>query len=225
MAKVVIVGAGKVGRYLASVLTQRGYNIVMIESNPVTAEKVANELGIEMLCGDGSVSEIVRQVSRDADVFVAVTGKDEVNCISCQLAKEKYNVRFTIARINNPKNSDITSYFGIDKSFCGTDVFVDLVENEIVMEGLRIINRISGTKHVIVEFVLSENSNACGKTLMEYRFPGKSKVVVIKNAQGEADTPRGDTVMHAGDDMYMVCSESEVRTVWKDMVVGNAGKN
>lgn len=216
--KIVIVGAGKVGYYLTQELQKKGHRVVVVDNRDKAAAYIANGLGVEAVCGDGSTTQVISSVCKDASVFVALTGKDEVNVISCQIAKRYCGVPFTIARVNNPRNNEIVDFFGVDRHYCSTDVFVDLVENEIEFEGMRVVTRIENSNHVIVEFKLSENSDACGKTLAEYKFVKDSKVVVITSKDGKTITPQGDTVMNAGDDMLMVCQHSALEAVWKVMV-------
>ena len=135
-----------------------------------------------------------------------------------EIAKKYYKVPLTISRINSPKNNKIAELFGVDKSFCGTDIIVDLVENEIEFEGMKIASRIDNTDYVIIEFKLSPKSEACEKTLMEYKFIKDSKLVMLTSASGEVITPQGNTVMNAGDNILMVCREKSVGDIWKAMV-------
>ncbi len=216
--KVVIVGAGKVGFFLAEELIKKGQNIVVIDNRTKACENIANALDVETVCADASTVQGLSSACDGADILVALTGNDENNFVTCQIAKKYYKVPLTISRINSPKNNKIAEYFGVDKSFCGTDIIVDLVENEIEYEGMKIASRIDNTDYVIIEFKLSPKSSACEKTLMEYKFIKDSKVVVITSTDGKTNTPQGNTVMHAGDDMLMVCREKYLEDIWKEMV-------
>jgi Trk K+ transport system NAD-binding subunit len=66
--------------------------------------------------------------------------------------------------------------------------------------------------------VLSPRSQAVGKSLQTYVFPGSSKVVLLTRPDGTVEMPRGDLVMHAGDNILLVCDEKEYDQVWKSMV-------
>lgn len=216
--KVVIVGAGKVGFFLASELVFKGQKVTVVDVRQKACTHIANSLGVETVCTDASTVQGLANVCVDTDILVALTGNDENNLITCQIAKKYYNVPTTISRINNPKNNDIVHLFGVDKHFCGTDIIVDLVENEIEFQGMRVVTRIDGTDHAIVEFKLSPSSSACEKMLSEYKFVKTAKVVVITSADGKTITPQGDTVMHAGDDMLMVCRKRYMEDLWEAMV-------
>lgn len=216
--KIVIVGAGKVGFFLAEELRKKGQEIVVIDNRSKACLEIANALDVETVCADASTVQGLSEACKDADILVALTGSDENNFITCQIAKKYYKVPLTISRINSPKNNKIAELFGVDKSFCGTDIIVDLVENEIEFEGMKIASRLEGTDYVIIEFKLSPKSDACEKTLMEYKFIKDAKVVLITNSKGEASTPQGNTVMHAGDCMLMVCHEKNLEEIWESMV-------
>ena len=216
--KIVIVGAGKVGFFLASELVSKGQKVTVVDFRQKACEHIANSLGVETVCADGSTVQGLSSVCSDIDILVALTGNDENNLISCQIAKKYYKVPTTISRINNPKNNDIAHMFGVDKHFCGTDIIVDLVDNEIEFKGMRIVTKIEGTDHVIVEFKLSPTSPACDKKLMDFKFVKDAKVVVITSSDGQAMTPQGDTIMHAGDDMLMVCTKRRIEDLWEAMV-------
>lgn len=216
--KVVIVGAGKVGYFLATELLKDGKKVTVVDIREKACVNIANDLGVDAICADASTVQGIQEACEGADIFVALTGKDEDNLIACQIAKQHYKIKTTISRINNPKNNLITSYFGVDKFFCGTDVIVELIENEIEFEGMSINTKIANSEHVIVEFYLSPSSSACEKKLSEYKFVKDSKVVVITSSDGKTITPSGDTIMHAGDNMLMVCRKKYLYDVWKVMV-------
>lgn len=216
--KIVIVGAGKVGFFLASELVLKGQNVTVVDIRPKACSHIANSLGVETVCADASTVQGLSDVCNETDILVALTGNDENNLITCQIAKKYYNVPTTISRINNPKNNDIASMFGVDKHFCGTDIIVNLVENEIEFKGMKIVTSFDNTDHVIVEFNLSSNSEACEKKLSEYKFVKDAKVVVITSSDGKTITPQGDTVMHANDNMLMVCRRRHIKDIWEEMV-------
>lgn len=216
--KIVIVGAGKVGFFLASELVLKGQNVTVVDIRPKACSHIANSLGVETVCADASTVQGLSDVCNETDILVALTGNDENNLITCQIAKKYYNVPTTISRINNPKNNDIASMFGVDKHFCGTDIIVNLVENEIEFKGMKIVTSFDNTDHVIVEFNLSSNSEACEKKLSEYKFVKDAKVVVITSSDGKTITPQGDTVMHADDNMLMVCRRRYIKDIWEEMV-------
>lgn len=215
--KIVIVGAGKLAYYLIREL-ESSVSIVIIDKDPEAAKKFADDLVSEVINGDGSSYPVLSAACKDADMIVALTNQDETNMVACQIAKKHLGVKKSIARVNNPKNKKIMEHFGIDRAFSETEILASMIEQEIDFEGLRIVHRIQNSDHVLIEFVLSENSDAVGKSMMQYKFVHDARVVVMAGENGETITPTGETVMHAGNQIMMVCAKKDIESIWKAMV-------
>lgn len=127
--KAIIVGGGKVGYYLFKTLRENRYDVVLIEREKVLCQKISEELDGEIIFGDGLDPEVLKDAGiSKAKVVAAVTGKDEENLIICQMAKMNFNVKKTIARINNPKNRPIFKSLGVDETVCNTEIIWNLIE-------------------------------------------------------------------------------------------------
>jgi trk system potassium uptake protein TrkA len=87
------------------------------------------------MVGDGDEMSFLATTGMErADVVVAVTGDDEDNLIACQIAKRKFNVPKTVARVNNPANVRIFKALGVDRSLSATEVLLDLIERELAAD-------------------------------------------------------------------------------------------
>ena len=129
---VIVVGGGKVGYYLSKHLLDRGYEVTLIEKDPRRAEVLNSTLGEIVMVGDGDEMAFLATTGMErADVVVAVTGDDEDNLVTCQLAKRKFNVPKTVARVNNPANVRIFKTLGVDVALSATEVLLDLIESEL----------------------------------------------------------------------------------------------
>lgn len=130
--KVCIIGGGKVGFHLAHELMYHNHKVVVIEKDKKTCYTIANQLDIKIINGDGSSIDIlnIAKVDKSFDVFIATTGVDEVNLVSCQLAKKVFGINKTVARVNNPKNKIIMSTLGIDFTVSTTSTIAKLLEIE-----------------------------------------------------------------------------------------------
>jgi trk system potassium uptake protein TrkA len=127
--KAIIVGGGKVGYYLFKTLRENRYDVVLVERKEALCKKISEELDGEIICGDGSDLEVLKDADiRRAEVVAAVTGKDEENLVICQMAKMNFNVQKTIARINDPKNGPIFKALGVDEIVCNTETISNLIE-------------------------------------------------------------------------------------------------
>ena len=129
---VIVIGGGKVGYYLSKHLLDRGYEVTLIEKDPRRAEVLNSVLGEIVMVGDGDEMAFLATTGMErADVVVAVTGDDEDNLVACQLAKRKFNVPKTVARVNNPANVRIFKTLGVDVALSATEVLLDLIESEL----------------------------------------------------------------------------------------------
>ena len=91
-----IIGGGKVGYYLCKSLLENGHDIRLIETNKEACTRIANELDIPVVCGDGTTIESLDSAgASDCDALVAVTGKDENNLIACQLGRVRFRAKKT----------------------------------------------------------------------------------------------------------------------------------
>jgi trk system potassium uptake protein TrkA len=131
---VLIIGGGKVGFYLAKHLIERDYEVTLVEKDPARAEWISTQLGtVSVMVGDGDEMAFLATTGIErAGVLVACTGDDEDNLIACQLAKGKFNVARTIARVNNPVNVKVFTALGVDVPVSATDLLMNLIESEIV---------------------------------------------------------------------------------------------
>jgi trk system potassium uptake protein len=128
--KAVIVGGGKIGYYLTKSLKKIGYNILLIERDMQLCKEISRELDIEIICGDGSDLEVLKECGiKKAEVVAAVTGSDEMNLIICQMMKKCFNTKKTIARVKNPDNSSIFKALGVDETVCSTEIMCNLIKD------------------------------------------------------------------------------------------------
>ena len=132
---VIVIGGGKVGYYLTKHLMDRSYEVTLIEKDARRAEQLTSQLGEVVMVGDGDEMSFLATTGMErADVVVAVTGDDEDNLIACQLAKRKFKVPKTVARVNNPANVRIFKTLGVDRSLSATEVLLDLIERELAAD-------------------------------------------------------------------------------------------
>ncbi|MBI2865678.1 MAG: TrkA family potassium uptake protein [Chloroflexi bacterium] len=130
---VFIVGAGKMGTFLAADLRARGHTVSVMERRAETAALATKELGFHVAIGDGTELATLRgSPMRQADAVVAATGEDEDNLVVCLLAKTEFGVKRTIARVNHPKNEWLfTQVLGVDMCLSQSHHIARLVEDEL----------------------------------------------------------------------------------------------
>ncbi len=129
---ILIVGAGKIGYFLAKRLVTSRHAVSIVEKDKGVCEEIAKELEALVINGDGCDPRILEEAGIErADVLAVVTGEDEDNLIICQLAKERFNVRRTVARVNNPDNEFTFAELGIDVPVDSTKIIAKIIEEEV----------------------------------------------------------------------------------------------
>jgi len=128
----IVVGGGKVGYYLSRDLLERGHEVTLVEKDGSRAEWLESQLGSIVMRGDGDELAFLSTTGIErADAVLAVTGDDEDNLVALQLAKKRFNVPLTIARVNNPANVEIFKTLGVDQAVSATEVLLGALENPI----------------------------------------------------------------------------------------------
>ena len=129
---VIVVGGGKVGYFLARDLLDRGGEVTLVEKDGARAEWLESQLGSIVMRGDGDELAFLATTGIErADAVLAVTGDDEDNLVALQMAKQRFNVPRTIARVNNPANVDIFKELGVDEAVSATEVLLGALEPKI----------------------------------------------------------------------------------------------
>ncbi|MFA5338297.1 MAG: NAD-binding protein [Candidatus Omnitrophota bacterium] len=199
--KIVIVGAGKVGYFLAKRLNQNKHAVSIIEKDRIVCDELAKQLDVLVINGDGCEPDILEQAGiAQADVLAAVTGDDEDNLIICQVAKEKFEVHRTVGRVNNPDNEKTFSELGVDVPVDDTKIIAKVIEEEASYSDFVNLLSFKRGKLAIVRVDLPEDSPVIGKLVQEITWPENSTLVSILRAD-EVIIPKGDTILKPGDDI------------------------
>jgi trk/ktr system potassium uptake protein len=206
--RVVIAGAGAVGRHLASDLTQRGHQIILIEQEVHHLELAAEAAPeVQYLLGDACEPWVLEKADlRTADVVVAATGDDEDNLVISLLAKQEFGVPRVLARVNNPRNEWMFSeQWGIDQAVSVPHLLTALVEEAVTVGDLVRLLRLEGGKIALVEVTIPGESPNAGRPLYELRLPADAAIVAVLR-EGHVVIPAPETVLSAGDEVLALAS-------------------
>lgn len=198
---IVIIGAGRIGFNLAQKLIQDKHVVTVIEKDRAKCEGISLSLDALVIKGDGCEPRFLEdaEVGR-ADVVVAVTADDEDNLVACQLAKEVFGVRRTVARVNNPKNEHIFTELGVDVPVNATKIIAKIIEEEVSFEDFINLMTFKRGKLALVRVDLSSDSPVINKCVKDVALPENSVLVTI--VRGESIiVPKGDTMLQKGDDV------------------------
>lgn len=198
---ILIVGAGKVGYFLAKRLCASKHTVSIVEKDKQICEDIAKQLDLLVINGDGCDPEILEEAgAKRADVVAAVTGDDEDNLIICQLAKELFAAKRTVGRVNNPDNERVFAELGIDVPVDATMIIGKIIEEEVSFSDFVNLMSFKRGKLSIVRVDLSEDSPVINKELKEIKLPEDSVLVSILRGE-EVIVPKGNTVLRSGDDI------------------------
>lgn len=198
---IVIVGAGKVGFFLAKRLAESSHTVSVIEKDRVVCDEVARELEVLVINGDACDPRILEEAGIErADVIAAVTGEDEDNLVICQLAKERFKVQRSVGRVNNPDNEHTFSELGVDVPVDSTKIIAKIIEEEVSFSDFVNLMSFKRGKLAIVRVDLPEDSPVIDKEIKDIVLPADSVLVSIVR-QNEVIVPKGNTVLKIGDDI------------------------
>jgi len=212
---IIVIGGGRVGYYLTRALLDEGHEVLVVEKEESTCEGINEELGSICQRGDGCEAATLADVGTErADMLVAVTGHDEDNLVACQVAKHKFHVPRTIARIRNPQNETLFKMLGIDVTISHTNVILEHIEKEVPTHLLTHLSAIQDSGQEIVEVKIPPEATTAGKVLRDIPLPRDSKLALVIREGGRNRVPTSNTVLRSGDRVIAITtpeSEEELR--------------
>jgi len=200
---VIIVGGGNVGYYLAEKLSENHY-VVLIEKEQKLSEKIASKINCLVINGDGCDPEVLKSAGiKKSDCLAAVTGNDEDNLVICQIAKEIFNVKRVVARVNNPKNEKTFYQLGVDVAVSGTSLIAKIIEEEVNWEDFTTLFTFKKGRLSILRIDLPENAPIINKKLNEIQLPEDSVIVAVMRGD-DLFIPRTDFVFKEEDEIIAI---------------------
>ena len=212
---IIIAGGGEVGYYLARILLADGHEILVIEKDWKRCELVSEDMGDIVLRGDSCEARTLEEVGTGrADMLIAVTGDDEDNLVACQVAKHKFNVPHTIARVKNPRLRPLFEKLGINLTVSSTELILAHIEQELPSHPLIPLLKLKRGGLEIVEVKVSPNSKMVGRKLKDFKMLPNSLVCLIVGKGKGPQIPNIETALEAEDEIIAVTesgSEEKLR--------------
>lgn len=220
---IIVIGGGKVGYFLSKKLLEENHEVLLIEKDSKKVSFIKDELGEIVYQGDGCEMSTMQDVGMErADVVVAVTGDDEDNLVICQMAKKNFNIKRTIARVNNPKNEEIFKRLGIDDTVSSTRILYSLIEQEVDTGDVIPVLPLKKGALEIVEVDLKETSPVVNKKIKE--LPLRECVIIGVVRDEKIIFPRGDTEFKVGDTVLALTNTDKEGTL-KEIFSGTNKNN
>jgi trk system potassium uptake protein TrkA len=201
---IIVVGGGKVGYYLTKTLVSEGYEVLLIERNSEKVERFIEQFGAIVIAGDGAEAQTLKAAgAARADVVIAVTGEDEDNLVICQIAKQKFHVAKTIARVNNPKNEHLFGMLGIDVTVSQTNHILNLIEQSIPGNSFVHLLNLARPELVIIDARIDNGSPVADRAIGEIELPPNCTIAAVWRGQ-QLITPSPTTELLPGDDVIAI---------------------
>jgi trk/ktr system potassium uptake protein len=216
---IIILGGSLVGYYLARNLMAKGHEVTIIEDDPEKYNAIIHQIDCNVIFGDGSTTPVLEQAGANrADVFLAVTNHDHDNLIACQVAKSRFGVKKTIARVKNPRNEPVLQRLGVDVTVSSTGIIAQMIERELPMSTIKTLLDFKASQLEMVEYDLEDKSPVIGRQIRQLTMPKDSNIVTILRSK-DAVVPRGDTIF-ARDDVVLVLMKEAVEPDVRRVLLG-----
>ena len=219
MKKIAVLGGGQVGASVAKILTDDGNDITLVDNNASVLEDLQEDNDIKTIQGNASSPSVLNQVElSDCDILIATTASDEVNLVSCHLAKKMFNVPNVIARLRNAEYREKTSdfnleLFSIDSIISPSLLVTDFIKNIIEHPGaFQAFDFADGKLQVIGVTVLKDGPLA-GKKLSEFKkhMPNVNVNVIAIYRDRKSLPVNGSSIIETGDDIFFLATEENMR--------------
>lgn len=228
--RIVVVGAGKVGRVLTEQLAAEKHDIVVIDQDSDLIESIVNIYDVRGVAGNGGCYDIQKDAFEDgADLLIATTSSDETNILACLVAK-KLGTPHTIARIRNPEYEKQLHFM---REELGLSMVVN-PEKATAREIARVLRFPSAIKREqfcrqrfeLVEYRINEGNPLEGLQLSDLYRNIRVKILICAVARGQQTIiPTGATVLQKGDKIYLTASARELESFFRKLNIFKARAN
>jgi trk system potassium uptake protein len=208
---IVIMGSGRVGFNLAQLLIADGHDVTIIESDDSLCNETAVELDALIICGNGTDTKTLEEANiKNADVFVAATGYDEANLLSCILVRE-YNISKIIARVSNPDHEEAFRKVGIDAVISPERTAAGYLEKLITRPKVADLI-VLGQGHAEILDMTIENKKTIGKLVGDLS-PTDNYIIIALYRNGNIIIPRPEMVLEEGNKVSVLVKIEAVKQV------------
>lgn len=203
---VFIAGGGRTGAQLAADLIAQNYQVRLLEHRRELLSRLHHELPTEVIYeGQATDPSILKDAGLDkAQVLVACTNDDAVNLVLCYLARTIFNVKRTVARINNPRNAWLfDKNFHVDETINQADVLSHLIQEEMSLGDMMTLLKLRRGRYALVEEKVPAGAKAIGMELKDLGLPEQCVIAaIIRN--GQITLPRGTTRLEQFDEVLAI---------------------
>lgn len=220
---IIVSGCGKIGTAVVSALAGEGHNVTAMDRNPTVIEEITNVYDIMGICGNSADCETLEEARiSTCNIFVAVTDSDEVNMLSCFIAK-KMGAQHTVARIRNPEYNDRSLSFmrqqlGLSMSINPELLLAQELHNLLKIPSAFKVEYFSRRNLEMIEVRLKKDSALVGKKISKIRDKEKQDFLIgAVLREGKLYIPDGNFELKEGDIVSIVASPSDMQKLLKSL--------
>jgi trk system potassium uptake protein len=212
---IIIVGCGRVGSELAKLLSGEGHNVVVIDKNQESFQRLGDTFNGLTIVGNGFDAELLKHAGIEkADAFCAVSNGDNTNLVCAQLAKRVYHVPKVFARVYDPQRASIYTALGLDV-ISGTMLFAAMLRDKIIES--RFSSYLIETKELgVLEVDVTEV--LVGKTVADINMKGEFIVAAIRRLDGVI-IPEPATVLKNKDILMAVAKVESLKKIREKFIL------
>ncbi|MBE3145359.1 MAG: NAD-binding protein [Planctomycetes bacterium] len=210
---VLIAGGGRTGAQLARLLLSQNHQVHLVDNRRDVLARIHRELPTEVIFeGNPLDLEVMEQAGiNKADVVAACTTSDDANLVICYIARKSYNVRRTIARVNNPRSAWLfNDTFNVDVAVNQAEILAQLIEEEMSLGDMITLMKLHRGNYSIVEEKIAFGAPAIGIQIKDLGLPERCVVAAIIR-KGDVIVPRGVTTFEAEDEVLAVTDPDGAR--------------
>ncbi len=214
--KIVIVGCGKIGKTIIASLVNEQHDVSALDNNPAVVEEIRNTYDIIAICGSGTEYDKLKEIGAGkAELFIAVTGSDEFNMLSCFAAK-RMGAKHTVARIRDLENNDDSLSFMKQQLELSLVINPELMAAEAIYNVLKLpsatkVEKFPRSKLEMIEIQLPLDSHLNGISLVELRKRHKEKYLICTvERDDKIYIPNGAFTLKSGDKIGIIATRKDV---------------
>lgn len=219
--KIIVVGCGKIGTTIVESLLKEEHELVVIDNDPAVIEEITNIYDVMAVCGNGADSDTLSEADVEkAELFVAATDSDELNMLSCYIAR-CMGAKHTISRIRNPEYNDRSLGFmkqhlelsmSINPELMAAQEFFNILKLPSALK----IETFGRRNFEMVELIIKEESPLNGISLMELRKKYNAHFLIgVVQRDNDVYIPDGAFELKSGDKIGIVATPSEMQRLLK----------
>lgn len=220
---IIVVGCGKIGLTILANLVNEGHDVTVVDRNPDIVNETTNIYDVIGVCGNGADCEVLEEADvSKAELLIATTDSDELNMLSCFMAK-RMGAKYTVCRIRDPEYNDNSLGFMRKELDISMVINPELLAANELFHILKLpsaakIETFSVRNFEMIELKLRQDSPLVGMRLMDLRSKYKAKFLICAVGRGEeAYIPDGNFILKSGDKIGLTAAPSEIAKLLREM--------